>query len=744
MRLKGSYSAGLAILIGASAVHGADALDVPFIDAAPVIDGILDDRVWAGARTLTGFVQTRPADNAPASRDTQVLLAYDAAALYVAVRAADDPRHVRATLAKRDDILADDHVRFFLDTYDDKRRAYLVAFNPLGVQQDGLWVEGVAEADYSFDLVMESRGRVTDSGYDIEARIPFRSLRYRAGAGRSWGLHVQRVVKHLDQEDSWRPLIRGRTSFLDQAGAIGDFARLDAERSIELIPTVTASQFGARGAGRFVERAPDYEPSLTAKLSLSSSLVVDAAVNPDFAQIESDALVVTANQRFPIFFEEKRPFFLEGIDLFKTPLSLVDTRRIVAPDVAGKLTGKTGDTTFGLLLARDGALRTLAAGTSTSATHASAAVVRLRRDVGAGSNIGVLGTFRRASGRENVLASADGRFQFGAGTVLSFQGAATHVDATGFGYRVQGLRKTRHLTTTLTAEGRSPRYAADLGYTRQTDTNSVNLDTRFDSEPRPGRSLISWSVLHTGHVLSDWRGRMKYAYVYPGFELAFPKETKVQVRGYVDYLRVFPEELGGPFIGRQERRTVYHGATLTVESTPLRSLSMVLLANQEWNNFDYDFGAPPRFPRVSPAALTDPSAPLDPGPGRALYLEGTLRWKPTEALRGTFGYTKSDLVRNDTGLEAFDQSLFSFTISRQFGRFGFCRLRTDYDTLQSQVRGQVVAGFSPSPGTAVYFGYDDDLRRNAIDPLTGRVDRGLVREGRTLFLKLSYRLDRRL
>jgi hypothetical protein len=145
--------------------------------------------------------------------------------------------------------------------------------------------------------------------------------------------------------------------------------------------------------------------------------------------------------RFPIFFEEKRPFFLEGIDLFKTPLQIVDTRRVVDPDLAGKVTGKAGSTSFAVLLARDAA----------SETSADAAIVRLSGDVGSGSNVGVLGTLRQAAGRENLLASIDGRFQVGEGTVLSFQGAGTHVDSTGLRYRLQGLRKSRHFTTTVTA-----------------------------------------------------------------------------------------------------------------------------------------------------------------------------------------------------------------------------------------------------------------------------------------------------
>jgi hypothetical protein len=160
----------LALAAGPAAADERPAdVTVPFVESGVTVDGALDERAWQGAAVLDGFVQTRPGDNTAPSRTTVVLLAYDAAALYVGVRAADHPGSVRATLARRDDLLADDHVRVFLDTFHDRRRAYLLAFNPLGVQQDGIWTEG-ADPDYSFDVVMESKGRVTASGYEIEVR----------------------------------------------------------------------------------------------------------------------------------------------------------------------------------------------------------------------------------------------------------------------------------------------------------------------------------------------------------------------------------------------------------------------------------------------------------------------------------------------------------------------------------------------------------------------------------------------
>jgi hypothetical protein len=237
---------------------------------------------------------------------------------------------------------------------------------------------------------------------------------------------------------------------------------------------------------------------------------------------------------------------------------------------------------------------------------------------------------------------------------------------------------------------------------------------------------------------------MKYAYTYPGIELTFPRQTKFQFRPFADYVRLFEGEFGVPFFGSSERTTVYTGYYAQLDSTPTRAWSGSLVASHSWNTFDYDFGGGPRYPRVSAAALADPAAPLDPGPGTSSYYQGTLEWKPADAFRTSFSYTKSRLVRDDTRRTAYEQDLFSLQTTRQFGRFGFCRVRADLDSLQSRIHGQVVAGWTPSPGTAIYLGYDDDVRRNGFNPLTGVPEPGLIRSGRTLFLKLSYLLRRPL
>ena len=200
----------------------------------------------------------------------------------------------------------------------------------------------------------------------------------------------------------------------------------------------------------------------------------------------------------------------------------------------------------------------------------------------------------------------------------------------------------------------------------------------------------------------------------------------------------------GAFFGHSERSTVYKGFTIDGGTTPSKKYSATFLIDRSWKTFDFDFGAGPRFPRVSPNALLDPNAPLDPGLGATLDIIATFNWQSTNALRLSLNYVKSRLVRTDTDRVAYDQSLYSFRATYQFTRFTFARARIDYDTLNANVQSQFLAGWTPNPGTAFYIGYDDDLNRNGYNPFTNQYEPGFIRNGRTFFVKISYLIRRNL
>jgi len=767
----------------------------------PVIDGRLDEEVWKKAAVLQDFYQTEPGDNVRPSHPTIVLIGHDAGFLYIGIHAIDQPGQVRSTVAKRDDLSGNDYVAVWLDTFNDQRRAYVLLFNPLGVQGDGVFTEGQG-IDFSVDVVMRSQGKVTDDGYAVEVAVPFRSLRYEAGPGKPWGVHVLRIVRYLDEWDTWMPLRRESrdfrtatfTQFLEQAGRITGIENVGLERTLELIPTLTLSESGRRvrslppapsssivapaDPGRFVNQAILADPGLTAKVSLSSGMTLDATLNPDFAQVEADQLVVTANQRFPIFFEEKRPFFLEGIDIFQTPLKAVHTRTIIDPDFAAKLTGKRGRNTLALLIASDSAPGNFSEDERNDPAvrpgiervidkNAFVAVLRFKRDVGAQSSVGLIATSYNFVEKHNQVLGVDGRFTLDAHTVFSFQLLGTtsrrklydpflnqtiYRPGEGLGYFARIERNTRLLSLSLTGRGYSTDYHADVGFTTQTNTNPWDLIVTYNSASKENSRLISWSASSATRAQFNWQGRMQYSFQAWRTQFNFKKQTYLKADAYTDYQRVFEEEYGpkrtafrpGAFVDGPERTTIWKGYTLEAGTSPSKKYTAVITFDQSWKALDYDLGNGPRFPRVSPAALVDPDAPFDPGKGDTLDLNVSLAWQPTDTLRASLSHVRSRLVRLDTGRVAYDQQLYSLKTTYQFTRFTFARARLDYDTLRSNATGQFLCGWTPNPGTAFYAGYNDDLNRNGFNPFTGGYEPGLRRNTRTFFIKMSYLFRRSL
>ncbi len=716
----------------APAMADSSTVAVPRTSEPPRIDCRLEEAEWTRAAVLAAFRQTQPGDNTEPSHSTEVRLVYTPRALYVGIRAEATAGHVRGTLAKRDAIGDGDNVSLYLDTFHDRRRAYVVMVNPLGVQQDGLFVEG-SEPDFSYDLLMDSAGCVDDRGYTVEIAIPFESLRYQAGAGRSWGLHVIRQLKHESEENSWMPLRRDRIGvaattrelrarFLAQAGNLIGLEELEHTKVLEWIPVGSAARTDAGGM--------DYGLGGTARLTMSPALTADLAVNPDFAEVEADQPQSTANLRFPLFVAEKRPFFLEGADLFLTPVRAFHSRSIVDPDGALKVTGTRGRTSGTALLALDAA---------PGPDRAFAGVVRLRRDVGLQSSLGLLATSRRFDGESNEVLALEGRLAVGARSVGTFQILGTSAgEGLGLGYYGEWARSDRRTSVQIAGEGYSPDYRADLGYTQRTDTNRWSAVVRYNGLPASGGPLISWSAVTTTLAQFDWRGRMQYAYVYPRLLLGFPRQSFLNLSVYRDYARVFEEEFGpartatapGAFLASAERSSHYYGFTIDGGMAPTQRVSVSAVYDRSWNNLDYDLGAG-RFPRVSPAALLDPTAPLDPGPGDYALVSATVKVQPTEALRFAASYEHGRLTRDDTGLDVFDQHLASLSLRYGFSRFTWLRGRLDYDSLDGRMFQQVVFGWTPRPGTALYVGYDE----------TGEWSQGAQphydRGSRTVFAKLS-------
>ena len=782
--------------------------------AAPVIDGVLNDEVWKSAPVFGNFLQTQPGDNVAPTHPTEFMMAYDAKNLYLGFRVKQTRDTVRATVARRDNIFNDDYVLLYIDTFNDQRQAYVVSFNPLGIQADGTFTEGRGE-DYSVDLVMESKGVLTEDGFTIEAAIPFKSLRYEAGKNKQWGLHIFRRIKYMNGElDSWMPRNRSLNGSLNQAGHVTGLDGIETTRQLEINPSFTISESGRRSrytfdgnpAGRYVNDGIKGEFGLTAKFGLTPTTTLDFAYNPDFAQVEADAPISTANLRFPVFFPEKRPFFLERIDIFQSGMNVVNTRAIVDPDIAAKLTGRRGKNTFGLMYASDNGTRgnlskddrqelaqcianrtgplPVCRNERIFEQNADIGVLRLKRDIGRQHNVGFFATTYNFVDNHNHTAGFDGRFKLSPKVVTEFQILGTHTRSNfynaeldrnqyrtgnGVGYRAYLERSGRNLYMNFLLQGRSPDYRADVGFTNRVDTNYAGSYIKYETDRQAKNAIVSKQVWNETNVSFDWKGRSQYFITNTRAQLALQRQTYVAANFQLGFERVYENEFGpirtmvrpngGAFAGPSgERGAKFKAVQSFIESTPTKQLYVFVFTDYTWGLMDYDFGAGPDFPRASRAyqdylaqcAANPPAcsgnAPiisvpgLDPGPGDQLTIESTIRYQPTTAFQTQLNYTKRRLVRHDTDLVAFDDNLFSSRSVYQFTRNTFVRLRLDYSTLNRRVRPQFVLGWTPSPGTAIYAGYNDDINYKGYNPFIERPTQepGFRSNGRTFFIKASY------
>ncbi len=780
---------------------------IPRFESAPIIDGQLNDEIWRNAAVFGDFLQINPGDNVKPTHPTEFMMGYDAKNLYLAFRIIQDRDKVRATVARRDNIFNDDYVLVHLDTFNDQRQAYLLFFNPLGIQADGTFTEGRGE-DYSLDIVMESKGVLTDDGFTIEVAIPFKSLRYEAGKDKQWGLHINRRVKYNNNEyNSWMPSNRSISGWLNQAGRITGLEDISTTRQLEINPSFTVSESGRRSqftfnqdpSGRFINDGIKAEFGITAKFSLTPTITLDFAYNPDFAQVEADAPVTSANQRFPIFFAEKRPFFLERIDIFNTRMNIVNTRAIVDPDIALKLTGRRGKNTFGVLYASDNAPGNYSLDEREDLSNcqqrrltnpslvcsrierfvdqnADIGIIRLKRDVGRQHNLGFFATTYNFTERHNNTAGFDGRFRLNPKIVAEFQIVGTHSrrffrdpdlgrslyrTGNGFGYSYSIERADRNLFMTFNGVGRTRDYRADVGFTPRTDTNQHRSFVQYQTDRDTKKKIIFKRINNDSVVSFDWRGRSQNWQTNTQGMLGLQRQTFVGAGVEFGYERVFESEFGvnraanrrGAFFGEDSERSANKRELYGfIETSPNKEIFALLVLSHTWGQLDYDLGNGPNFPRVSPAFLAYrqqcadnplvcnslPVPGFDPGAGNQLYIESFFRYQPTAALQAQLNYNKVRLVRNDTNRTAFDDNIFSLRSTYQFTRDIFARLRLDYSTLSTRLRPQFVFGWTPSPGTALYAGYNDDLNYNGYNPFNGQFEPGFRGNGRTFFIKASY------
>jgi len=688
------------------------------------------------------FTQQDPKNGQPATQRTEAYLGYDDKNVYAIFVAFDSqPAQIRARLARRENIYDDDRVQIMLDTFHDERRAYAFVANPLGVQLDRLWTEGRGNDD-SFDTVWKSRGKVTERGYVVWMSIPFRSLRFSPSNG-TWGVVLQRVIPRLNETDSWpwvSAAIQGR---LNQGGTVSGFQKISPGRNIQLIPYGVFRSFRAldsRGAlnPAYVKERADFDGGLDAKFVLKDRLVVDATFNPDFSQVESDEPQVTVNQRFEVFFPEKRPFFIENASFFETPISLLFTRRIADPQFGVRLTGKVGRYAIGLLFADDQSPgRSVPANDPLSGKRAFFGIARVNRDLGKNSTIGAIYASRQLGNAFNRAGGVDLRFKLGKHVVGNAQAVTTatrFADGTrqaGPSYEVFAEWAGRKLIFNTLYLDTSKGYLTQTGFFRRPNIRQFSNFVRYRFRPE-GKRLISHGP--SAFQLALWnhaRTRVD-KFINVNYLFEFKRQTEIGAFINTGRERLFQSEFSALATEGSDYPRGHRGIFWFSSFFP-----QLTLFGETGSGTTINF-----FPASGP-----------PVSARSHFFDGGVTVRPMTRLTIENRYLLTRLrVR---GLE---ESIFTNHILRskwnyQISRELSVRFITQYAATLSNpelsglarnksLNFDFLVTYLLHPGTAIYVGYNSNLQNP--DPLlaltsgSGQVPNRFVNDGKQFFVKASY------
>jgi uncharacterized protein DUF5916 len=402
------------VLLGAGAATAAEpppiALEIHRLTGRITVDGSLDDDGWRNATRIETWFETNPGDNVPPKVRNVGYLAYDDKFLYAGFEFADpDPRKIRAPFSDRDNVGGDtDYGGVILDPRHDRKTGILLLANPRGIQYDAVLDDTTGNEDSSPDFFWDSAAKITSDGWTLEIRIPFSSLRYTGADPQKWGIMLYRnYPREYRYQMFTTRLPRGGSCFICYENDLEGLSQLPGGGHVVLAPYVNGTK-AAKPAGDVLGMPLESQPldgsvGVDAKWTPGANTAIDATVNPDFSQIESDVAQIAANQRFALFYPEKRPFFLEGSELFATPIQAVYTRTITSPRWGGRATGKDGSTAYTLLVSQDRGGGQVVLPGPTSSDFADqdfrsiAAVARVRQDIGR-SFVSFLGTDREIEG----------------------------------------------------------------------------------------------------------------------------------------------------------------------------------------------------------------------------------------------------------------------------------------------------------------------------------------------------------
>jgi hypothetical protein len=707
------------------------------IESEIELTGKLSDPRWNLAQPVQIGFEVTPGENTPASQKTSVRILYTAEYAYLGFDCKDtNPSSIRAHITDRDKIFDDDYVGIILDTYGDYQRAYEFMVNPYGIQADLMRVGG--NEDDSFDTVWKSAASISDSGWSAILAIPFKSLRFPSTREQTWVALLFRNIPRTSREQiSWTPYDRNNPCFLCQGGMIVGIAEVQSTNSVELLPYVVGQQ---RGALR-----DESDPSTAfengkvsgrigggIRYSPSPDLSVEAVVNPDFSQVESDATQISVNSTFALNYPEKRPFFLYGADLFKNQTGIFYSRTINNPLGAARVIGKSGSLSFGYLAASDRNTPYIVPGEESSdfiSTNLDSFsnVARARYDFGNETYVGGIVTTRNTSTAHNYVGGVDWNVRFLSNYAftgelfysetkevndLSLLSSTMEFGSTGHdaafngeqyggaAYLLSLRRDARDYSVAMQYMDRTPTFQAQDGFVPNNNTRMLFLQQQYTFYPNDAL-LDNWAIEGNAGLHFNHDGIRKEKWFVPGIFA----QLKNQINVTVTYFAVNDELFGGVQFNNINRTQI------DVQARPSSALTLT---------FDGSFG---RFIRRSDSP--------DMGRGHNISLTATLR--PTSRLQVDLSYSRARLSSVASGVLFFDGYISRVMGIYQFTPEIFLRVIGQYDQFNKAIDFYPLLSYKLNPFTIFYAGSTYDLSDFG-SPF------GVKQTARQYFLKLQYLL----
>lgn len=727
-------------LVFCSAAAEQAPLQIPRVSRAPRLSDFIDGTPREAETVISDFKQMDPHDGAPVSQATTAYLSYDSKNLYVGWICKDDPQQIRARVAPRKLIGADDRVTIIIDTFQDHKHAYWFDVNPYGIQYDGRTTDGIGD-DSSWETLWFSDGRITKDGYAVLETIPFRSLRFPHGQQQNWSIALGRMIMRTNEFALW-PFISHRRDpqFVGQFAPITIDANISAGRNIQLIP------YGLYSRDNYLDPANGFQLEtqnhlgLDAKAVFDDALTLDVAVNPDFSEIGTDDPKVKVNQRYEVIFPERRPFFLENASNFLMPEQLFFSRRIVDPQFGVKLTGSMGRWSMGGLIADDRAPgEVLALGQTGHGDRALDLVFRGEREFDHQSHIGLFLSSTKFDSTSNRVGSIDLRYLAPHNWSVIGQATETQTHDPGRGYLagpgyVAGLTKNNMHTNFYTfLTDRSPGMVATLGYLDRTDVRWWETSYSYQWKPPAGHKLLAYGPSTYTALNYDHEGRLQNWMFWPGFSITLPKLTSFS-------------------FSRHESYELY-------QSIGFRENSTNVSVGTSWYKWlelsaNYSQGMQPNY---YPAAGVLPFL----GDSSNASASLTLRPQPHLRLDNIYYYTRLATGPDSTPSpslssgDIFTNHLIRSKVNYQFNRDYSFRAIFDYNSLlpnsdlvsssySKQADTTLLFTYMPHPGTALYLGYADtfqniDYEAEANPQYTTTTLPGTSTD-RQVFVKFSYLL----